>query len=187
MTGFESVSFFRLTGLHLLSRPEVLLLADRPVCKAGGMSLIRTAEPIRLGRLFVLSVLFVLLLTIPRLSKAQTIDLNTLGNTDTVIVNDLSGTDVTTINVDLASTLGGATGDALADTIGVNGTALPDTISITANALLGNVQVSGLAAFVRIEHPEASYDDLIVNGLGGTDTFSVGLGVTSLIGVTTNP
>jgi len=120
------------------------------------------------------------------LDDVETIDLNTLGNTDTVIVNDLSGTDVTTVNVDLAGTLGGTAGDALADTIIVNGTTLPDTISITANALLGTVQISGLAAFVRIEHPEVANDSLIVYGLGGTDTFNVGQGVTSLIGLTTN-
>jgi len=66
----------------------------------------------------------------------------------------------------------------------VNGTATPDTINITANA--GAVEVSGLAALVRITHPEAANDSLTVNGLGGTDTIITGAGVTTLIGVTVN-
>ncbi len=118
------------------------------------------------------------------LDDVETLDVNALGNTDTVTVNDLTGTDLTSVNVDLAGTLGGSAGDAVADTIIVNGTALPDTINITANA--GAVEVSGLAALVRIEYPEVAYDHLTVNGLGGTDNIITGSGVTTLIGVTVN-
>jgi Ca2+-binding RTX toxin-like protein len=118
------------------------------------------------------------------LDDVETIELNALGGNDTLTVNNLSGTDLTLVNVDLASTLGGSTGDAVADTVIVNGTASPDTINLIANA--GSVEVSGLAALVRITHSEAAYDDLIVNGLGGVDTITTGPGVTNLIGVTVN-
>jgi Ca2+-binding RTX toxin-like protein len=105
-----------------------------------------------------------------------------LGGADNVIVNSLAGTAVIQVNIDLASSAG--TGDAAIDTITVYGTGVADTINITANA--GAVDVSGLAALVRILHPEVANDSLIVNGLGGTDTFNVGPGVSALIGVTVN-
>jgi len=88
------------------------------------------------------------------------------------------------VNVDLAGTLGGGTGDAQADVITVNGTAAPDVINITANA--GAVDVSGLVPSVHITHSESANDSLIVNGLGGTDTFTVGPGVSTLMTVVTN-
>jgi Ca2+-binding RTX toxin-like protein len=118
------------------------------------------------------------------MNDVEMLNLNMLGGVDTITVNDLSGTDLTTVNVDLASTIGGAAGDAAVDAIIVNGTALPDTIPITASA--GVVQASGLAAVVRIMHPEVANDDLIVNGLGGLDVITTGTGVTNLIGVTIN-
>jgi len=118
------------------------------------------------------------------LNDVERLDLNTLASADTVTVNNLAGTDLTSINIDLAGTIGGATGDAAVDIINVNGTASPDTISMTASA--GTVQVSGLAAIVRITHSEVANDDLIIYGLGGVDVFNLGAGVTTLIGVTTN-
>ncbi|HOP98099.1 MAG TPA: calcium-binding protein [Verrucomicrobiota bacterium] len=114
----------------------------------------------------------------------EVLNLNALGGADTVTVNDLTATDLTSIHVDLASTLGGSGGDSLTDTIIVNGTSLPDTIHLMANA--GAVEVSGLHTFVRILHPEASFDSLVVNGLGGADIINTGPGVTSLISVTAN-
>jgi hypothetical protein len=72
----------------------------------------------------------------------------------------------------------------LADTVIVNGTASPDTIKVTAYA--GAVEVYGLAATVRITHSETALDGLTVNGLRGTDSITVGPGVTLLIGVTIN-
>jgi Ca2+-binding RTX toxin-like protein len=118
------------------------------------------------------------------LNDVETINLNALGGVDSLTVNDMTGTDLTSVNVDLASTIGGATGDAAADTITVNGTAAPDTISLTASS--GIVQVSGLAAIVRINHPEVANDNLTINGLGGIDNITTGPGVTTLIGVTIN-
>ena len=118
------------------------------------------------------------------LDDVETLDLNALGGSDTLTVNNLSGTDLTSVNVDLASTIGGTAGDALPDIVTINGTAASDTINITANA--GVVEVSGLAALVRIRHPEVANDDLIVNGFTGVDIITTGPGVTSLIGVTVN-
>jgi Ca2+-binding RTX toxin-like protein len=118
------------------------------------------------------------------LNDVENLDVNALGGADAFTVNDLTGTDLTRINIDLASTIGGSTGDAAADVITVNGTASPDTFSITANA--GAVDVAGLSALVRILHSEAANDDLVINGLGGTDVFNIGSGVTSLIEVFAN-
>jgi Ca2+-binding RTX toxin-like protein len=118
------------------------------------------------------------------LNGVETLELNALGGTDMLTVNDLTGTGLTSVNVDLASTLGGTTGDGATDTITVNGTAAPDTINILANA--GAVDVFGLAALVHILHSEAANDDLIANGLGGTDTITTGPGVSTLIEVIVN-
>jgi Ca2+-binding RTX toxin-like protein len=113
----------------------------------------------------------------------ERVDFTALGGADMVTVNSLAGTSVTQVNIDLAGTLGGATGDAAVDVITVNGTAVADTINVTANS--GAVDIFGLAASLRILHPEAT-DSLIVNGLGGVDTINVGPGVSTLISVTVN-
>ncbi len=112
-------------------------------------------------------------------------DLRTLGGADLVNVNDLAATSLTQVNLDLAGTLGGSTGDALADVITVNGTPAPDTIHVAADS--GAVEVTGLAAGVRIAHPEPALDTLVVNGLGGVDTITADPGVTALIMLTINP
>jgi len=111
-------------------------------------------------------------------------DLQALGGADTVIVNDLSATAVAEVNVDLAGTLGGVLGDAQLDAITVSGTALPDTIHAAANS--GVVEVSGLAAFIRIAHSEAANDTLTINGLGGVDTITSDPGLATLIMLSVN-
>lgn len=112
----------------------------------------------------------------------QTINLKVLGGADNVTINPLDGTGVTQVNIDLAGSGGG--GDGSSDTVTVNGTAAPDFINITGFA--GMVQVTGLAAQVQIAHPEPASDTLVVNGLGGTNSISVGPGVTSLMNVIVN-
>lgn len=112
----------------------------------------------------------------------ENLGLNALGGTDGVTVNDLAGTDLTGIEADLAA-LGGV-GDALVDTVTINGTPSADTISLVAAA--DAVEVGGLAALVRVTHPEPANDELVVNGLGGPDTIIIGPGVSALIGVTAN-
>jgi Ca2+-binding RTX toxin-like protein len=116
-------------------------------------------------------------------NDVETLDLNALGGGDNLTVNDLTGTALSTVIADLAAT-GGGLGDGAADTVTLNGTANPDAISLTASA--PHVTVTGLAATVRILQPETANDRVIVNGLGGTDIFVVGAGVTTLIAVTTN-
>jgi Ca2+-binding RTX toxin-like protein len=111
-------------------------------------------------------------------------DLRMLGGADTLTVNDLTGTGLTLVNLDLAATFSGTTGDGLADVITVNGTVAPDVINVVANA--GVVELTGLAAQMRIRNSEPANDNLSINGLGGDDTFNIGNGVTSLIQVTPN-
>ena len=86
------------------------------------------------------------------LNGVEAIDVNALGGTDSVTVNDLSGTDVRRVDVDLAGALGGSTGDDQADTVTVAGTKGDDSIAANANG--SAVDVSGLAAFVRITHAD---------------------------------
>jgi len=114
----------------------------------------------------------------------EQVDINALGGTDNITVNSLSGTAVTQVNIDLASALGGSAGDLASDLVTLNGTDAADTISVTANA--GVVEATGLAAQVRILHPEAAYDGLIVNGLAGVDTITVAPEVLTLLNVTVN-
>jgi Ca2+-binding RTX toxin-like protein len=116
------------------------------------------------------------------LNGIEVVNIGALGGADQLTVNDLTGTDVTGVNIDLGAT--GGVGDGQADTVTVNGTGAADTINLTA--VSGTVSVTGLAAQVKIAHPEAANDTLVVNGLGGVDSFSLGAGVTSAIGVVLN-
>ena len=102
----------------------------------------------------------------------ERIDLRALGGIDNTIVNDLYATDVKNVVLDLAT-------DGAVDTTTINGTAGNDSIAIAPNA--GAVDVTGLAAAVKIEHSEAANDLLNVNGLGGNDTISGSVGLAALI------
>jgi hypothetical protein len=114
----------------------------------------------------------------------QTVDINALGGADTLTVNSLAGTAVTQVNIDLAFPAGSGIGDGAADSVIVNGTDAPDTINVTANG--SAVNVTGLFAGVQITGEELTNDTLTINGMGGVDTFSVGPGVSGLIGVIFN-
>jgi hypothetical protein len=105
------------------------------------------------------------------LDDVEAIDVRPLGGTDTVTVNDATGTDLARVDIDLAATLGGSTSDAQADTVTVNGTTGDD--SIAANAVGSAVEVSGLAAFVRITHADPALDTLVIDGLTGVDDVAV--------------
>jgi Ca2+-binding RTX toxin-like protein len=111
----------------------------------------------------------------------ERVDLRTLGGIDNTVVNDLSATDVRNIELDLETAIGGGAGDGAADTTTVNGTAGSDSILIAPNA--GAVDVTGLAAALKIEHSEAANDLLNVNGLGGNDTINGSVGLAALIKV----
>ena len=104
----------------------------------------------------------------------ERVDLRALGGSDNTVVNDLSATDVKSVVVDLAA-------DGAADTTTINGTAGNDAITIAPNT--GAVDVTGLAAAVKIEHSEAANDLLNVNGLDGNDTISGAVGLAALIKV----
>jgi Ca2+-binding RTX toxin-like protein len=93
----------------------------------------------------------------------ERVDLQALGGADNIVVNSLAGTAVTQVNIDLAAA--GGAGDAQADAVIVNGTAGSDTFNVTNNASV--LEVSGLAAQVRILHGEIANDRLVINGVGG--------------------
>jgi Ca2+-binding RTX toxin-like protein len=111
----------------------------------------------------------------------ERVDLRALGGIDNTVVNDLSTTDVRNIELDLETAIGGGAGDGAVDTTTINATGGNDTITIAPNA--GAVDVTGLAAAVKIEHPEAANDLLNVNGLDGNDTISGAVGLAALIKV----
>jgi hypothetical protein len=101
------------------------------------------------------------------LDDVEAIDARPLGGSDTVTVNDVTGTDLTRVEVDLAAALGSSTGDGLADTVTVVSMTGDDTI--TANASGAAIEVSGLAALVRITHADAASDKLVIDTLAGAD------------------
>jgi Ca2+-binding RTX toxin-like protein len=111
----------------------------------------------------------------------ERVDLRALGGIDTTVVNDLSATDVKNVELDLETAIGGGAGDGAVDTATINGSVGNDTIAIAPNA--GAVDVTGLAAAVKIEHSEAANDVLNVNGLDGNDTISAAVGLAALIKV----
>ena len=104
----------------------------------------------------------------------ERVDLRALGGIDNTVVNDLSSTDVKSVVLDLAL-------DGAIDTTTINGTAGNDSIGIAPNA--GAVDVTGVAAAVKIERSEAANDVLNVNGLGGNDTINGAIGLAALIKV----
>jgi Ca2+-binding RTX toxin-like protein len=115
------------------------------------------------------------------LDDVEVIDVKALGGADTVTVNDVGGTDLERLDVDLAAALGGSTADGQADTVSVIGTTGDDSITTDANGAA--VEVSGLAAFVRITHAELSLDKLAVDTLGGDDIVTVDPALDGLIQV----
>ena len=116
------------------------------------------------------------------LNNIEALDVNALEGTDSVTIGDLAGTGLTDVSVDLANSPGSDFSDGFADTVQVEGTAGIDTIAATANG--GAVDVTGLAASVRIAHTDPALDGLTIDTLGGTDDVSVAAAVNGLIRVT---
>jgi Ca2+-binding RTX toxin-like protein len=116
--------------------------------------------------------------------EVERVDLEALGGADSIVVNNLRGTDVELANIDLEGVLGGGLGDGQPDTITMNGSNARDDFRVRRDG--GIVDVTGLDPRVRIAHSEAANDRLIINGLGGNDSFAVAGGVGALIGVTVN-
>jgi hypothetical protein len=105
------------------------------------------------------------------LDGIETIDVRALGGTDTVTVNDVAGTDLRQVNVDLAGALGGDAADRQADSVVVKGTTGNDSIAVDADG--SAVDVTGLAASVRVTHADPALDRLTIDTLAGAD--AVGL------------
>jgi len=115
------------------------------------------------------------------LGGIETIDVNALGGTDAVTVNDVGGTDVNRVDVDLAATIGGSTADGQADTVTVAATKGDDSIAVDASGAA--VDVSGLAAFVRITNADAASDTLVIDPVAGADHVAIDPAVNGLIQV----
>jgi hypothetical protein len=113
------------------------------------------------------------------LDDVEAIDVRALAGTDTVTVNDVRGTDLSRVDVDLASALAGSTADGQADIVTVVGTDGNDSIAANANGAA--VEVSGLAAFVRITHTDPTLDTLVIDSGAGVDDVTVDPAVTALI------
>lgn len=99
------------------------------------------------------------------LDDVESIDVRGLRGTDSVTVNDVRGTDLDRVDIDLAAALGASTGDPQADVVTVVGTDGDDSIAADANGAA--VDVSGLAAFVRISHADPASDTLIIDTRAG--------------------
>ena len=115
------------------------------------------------------------------LNDFEALDVNTLGGSDSVTINDLAGTGLTDVTVDLAFDIGSDFSDGVADAVTVKGTDGVDTIAAAANG--GSVDVTGLAASVRIAHTDPALDQLAIDTLAGDDNVSVAGGVNGLIQV----
>ena len=102
------------------------------------------------------------------LDDVETVELRVLGGADGVVVGDLSGTDLTAIEVDLRGP--GGVGDAAADTITVNGTSGSDQFGAGNNG--GELSVTGLHTRIDVKAPDATGDQLILNGLAGDDVIN---------------
>ena len=113
------------------------------------------------------------------LDDVEGIDVRALGGADAVTVNDVNGTDLERVDVDLAATLGGSTADGKADTVTVAATKGDDVIAVDANG--GAVEVSGLAALVRITHADPASDTLIIDTVAGDDDVTLDPALAALI------
>jgi hemolysin type calcium-binding protein len=112
------------------------------------------------------------------LNDTERIDLQPLAGNDDLTVENIAGTDLRSIDVDLAT-------DGFLDSVTVNGSAAADAFHIVAGA--GTVSVSRAGTpTVRVSGADVASDfgqsdSLTVAGLGGSDSFDVGQGVTNLI------
>jgi hypothetical protein len=116
------------------------------------------------------------------LDDVEVIDVKALGGTDAVTVNDVGGTDLERVDVDLAAAIAGSTGDGQEDTVTVAATKDDDTIAADANGAA--VEISGLAAFVRITHADPTSDTLVIDTVAGADDISLDPALDGLILVT---
>jgi Ca2+-binding RTX toxin-like protein len=117
------------------------------------------------------------------LGTIERINVRTLGGTDNVTVNDLTGTGLGLVDVDESAFDG--TGDAAKDNVIVNATGAADKVT-AASPTPGTAVINGLAAKVQVDNAEFSQDLVTVNGLGGDDTITAGIGVTGPAAIVAN-
>lgn len=104
------------------------------------------------------------------LNSVETIAFRALGGADVVTVGDLSGTAATTVSVDLAATIGSTAGDGAADTVSATGTNGADAVTLVGAGT--SLSLVGLAARIDVTGAEGANDSLVVNLLGGDDSFT---------------
>jgi len=98
----------------------------------------------------------------------ERITFNALAGADHIVVNDLTGTAAQLVTLNLGETAGSSTGDGAADIVTLGGAATAETIRIDSSAT--GVQVTGLAAEVRITGAETASDRLELHAAAGDDT-----------------
>ncbi len=113
------------------------------------------------------------------LDGVEKIDFRAFGGADNISVNDLTGTSATDVFLGLAAASGV---EGQADNVFVNGTNGDDVIKVAGG--VGNVNVSGLAAKVKITGAEAALDRLTINALGGVDVVDASGLAAGAIGLT---
>lgn len=105
-----------------------------------------------------------------------------LGGADNINVSDVAAVGVTEVAIDLIGSNG--TPDGAQDIVTVNATPGDDTIFISGNT--NEVQVTGLAAKIKVTNFDAGNDELIINGLAGNDTLDASLVEAGSIDITLN-
>ena len=94
------------------------------------------------------------------LAGVTAIDFQAGAGADTVTVDDLTGTGLADLTVDLA-------GDGQPDRITLNGRSAVDDVTAVPDA--GGVDVTGLAAHIRVASPDGPEDRLTINGGAAND------------------
>jgi hypothetical protein len=113
------------------------------------------------------------------LNDIEALDVRALGGADSITVKDVGGTDLRRADIDLASAIGGVAADSQADRVTVVGTDGDDSIAVDAKGAA--VDVSGLAAFVRVTHADPALDRLTIDTLGGDDAVVIDPALPALI------
>ena len=98
----------------------------------------------------------------------ENITFNALAGADNIVINDLTGTAADLITVNLGATAGSQTGDGAADTVTLRGAAAAETILV--GGIATGVQVTGLAAELRLTGAEVANDRLEIRAGAGDDT-----------------
>jgi Ca2+-binding RTX toxin-like protein len=111
------------------------------------------------------------------LDGLERVELRTLGGSDTVTVGAIGGTGTKTLDVDLNAANGA--GDGAADTVIAKGTDDADKVGFASPD--GRPFVEGLGAQTRVIGGEAALDAFVIQALGGSDTATMSVGVTSPI------